>query len=77
VHTFQIFIWVLAIAIAMAPPLALPKGFKFRRFFSRPNPNAASTSQVPPSIVVVPPIDDAGVQPATPLGDSSVKKKVI
>jgi len=71
VHTFLFFI-VLAIAIAMAPPLAPPKGFKFRKFFSRPDPNIASTSQVPPSIVVVPPIGDDSLQPATPLGD---KKK--
>jgi hypothetical protein len=58
----------------MAPPLAPPKEFKFRKFFSRADPNIASTSQVPPSIVVVPPIGDDSLQPATPLGD---KKKVI
>jgi hypothetical protein len=73
VHIFQILI-VLAIAIAMAPPLAPPKGFKFRKFFSRSDPNIASTSQVPPSIVVVPPTDDDSVQPVTPLGE---RKKII
>ena len=74
-HTFKILNVLaisIAVAIAMAPPLAPPKGFKFRRFFSRADPNGASTSQVPPS---VPPVDDASVQPATPLGDSSIKKK--
>jgi hypothetical protein len=68
VHTFQILL-VLAIAKAMAPPLAPPKGFKFRKFFSRADSHAASTSQVPPPIVVVPDMDDGSVQPATPVGE--------
>lgn len=45
---------LLAIFVTIAPPLVPPKGFKFYRFFSRVDPNIASTSQTPPSDVVVP-----------------------
>ena len=64
----------IAIIVAMAPTLALPKGFKFCRIFSRVDPNATSTSQVPPVDIVVPTLEGS-VQPTTPIGESSDKKK--
>ena len=67
------FVLARGVAITMAPSLAPPKGFKFRRFFSRPDPNGASSSHVPPSDVDIPTLGDGDVQPTTPLVESSVK----
>jgi hypothetical protein len=79
-NSFLYFTFVLAIAITIAIlvgialTLAPPKGFKFRRFFSRIGPNATNNSQVPPINIVVPTLVGS-VQPTNPIGESSDKKK--
>ena len=74
-HFVIFFVLAIVVTITMAPPLAPPKGFKFRRFFSRSDPNSASSSHVPPSDVDIPTLGDGDLQPATPLVEFSVKKK--
>jgi hypothetical protein len=59
----------------MAPPLAPPKGFKFRRFFSRPQIDVASSSQFPPTDIVIPNTQPGGIENPTPVGDNTPKRK--
>lgn len=79
-NCFLYFTFVLAIAttiailVGIAMTLAPPKGFKFRRFFSRIDPYATNSSQVPPVDIVVPTLEGS-VQPTTPIGESRYKKK--
>lgn len=63
--------------IAMASPLATPKGFKFYRFFSRLNPRAPSTSQVCPFNTIVPSIAEGSEQPTTLIGKKTPKESLI
>lgn len=58
---------------AMVPPLAPPKDFK--KFFSRRDPNGASTSATTPPHVVIPILVDGNVQPTTPSGKPSLNEK--
>ena len=63
--------------IAMASPLATPKGFKFHRFFFRPNPRAPSTSRMPPFNLIVPSIVEGNEQPTTPIGKKTPKVSLM
>lgn len=64
------------VATAMALPLAIPKGFKFHRLFSRPESHAIRTSQLtppPPPHFVVPCIQLEGVELPTLIGENTPK----
>ena len=51
----------------MAPPLAVPKGFKFKRFFSRSQADTPSSSANPPPPANVPPSGDGIEGSDTPI----------